>query len=204
MKHAWDGYATTCFGQDEYMPLSKQCKDWLGEGVTIIDAMSTLHLMGFEAEFQRATEWIATTLNFNFSKDISFFETIIRIMGGLLSAYDFTGQQVFVDKAAELATALMPAFAEGRALLPYGKINLRTGAVSTPKWTGKSSILAEVSCYSVVTLLLHCCYTVVTLLLRCCSAVVTLLLHCCYTALTPLGGHDTDGILQVGALHTES
>jgi hypothetical protein len=36
------------------------------------------------------------------------------------------------------------------------------------------------TCYTVVTLLLHCCYTVVTLFLHCCYTVVTLWLHCLY------------------------
>jgi hypothetical protein len=42
------------------------------------------------------------------------------------------------------------------------------------------------TCYTVVTLLLHCCYTVVTLLLHCCYTAVTLLLHCRYTVVTLL------------------
>lgn len=143
MKHAWDGYANLCFGQDELKPLSETCGNWLGSGLTIIDAMSTLHLMNLTEEFTRAKNWLAQDLKFDYEKDISFFETVIRIMGGLLSAYDFTREIVFLQKAHQLADALMPAF-DSASGLPWGKINMATKAHSNPTWSGRASVLAEI------------------------------------------------------------
>lgn len=39
-----------------------------------------------------------------------FFETVIRYLGGLLSAYTLSGQRVLLDKADELGQKLLPVF----------------------------------------------------------------------------------------------
>ena len=44
------------------------------------------------------------------SGDVSVFETNIRYVGGLLTAYSFTGDTIFMDKAAHIADKLLPAF----------------------------------------------------------------------------------------------
>ena len=38
---------------------------------------------------------------------LSLFETIIRVVGGLLSAYDASHEAVFLERADELASAAM-------------------------------------------------------------------------------------------------
>lgn len=60
MRHAWGGYYKYAFGADELMPTSKKPKTDIlggvgvkGMGVTIIDALSTLKVMGLEQEFAR-------------------------------------------------------------------------------------------------------------------------------------------------------
>lgn len=42
--------------------------------------------------------------------DISVFETNIRYLGGLLSLYALTGDDLFKEKAVHVAEKLMPAF----------------------------------------------------------------------------------------------
>lgn len=54
--------------------------------------------MGLRAEFDEATEWIESHLNFNIGKTVSVFETTIRSLGGLLTAYDLSGKKIFLDK----------------------------------------------------------------------------------------------------------
>ena len=39
-----------------------------------------------------------------------FFETVIRYLGGLLSAYALSGRQILLDKADQLGTRLLPVF----------------------------------------------------------------------------------------------
>ena len=58
--------------------------------------------------------------------DVSVFETNIRYVGGLLSAYALTGDVVFREKAAHVADKLTPAFKTPTGI-PYALINLRSG-----------------------------------------------------------------------------
>lgn len=51
--------------------------------------------------------------NLDFDKargSVSFFETVIRILGGLASAADLSGDPALAAKAADLAQRLAPAF----------------------------------------------------------------------------------------------
>ena len=41
---------------------------------------------------------------------MSVFETNIRYVGGLLTLYSFTGEDVFKQKAADIVDRLLPAF----------------------------------------------------------------------------------------------
>ena len=62
--------------------------------------------MNMKAEFDEAREWVANHLHFRASS-VSMFETIIRILGGLLSAYDLSADKIFLTKAKELADKMM-------------------------------------------------------------------------------------------------
>ena len=54
------------------------------------------------------------------------FETNIRIIGGFLTAHAMTGDQLFVDKAQDMADRLLPAF-DSPSGIPYGYLNILTG-----------------------------------------------------------------------------
>lgn len=43
-------------------------------------------------------------------KDVNVFETTIRIIGGLLAAYEMRGTPIFLERAQQVADALIPAF----------------------------------------------------------------------------------------------
>ncbi|KDO41406.1 hypothetical protein CISIN_1g0083001mg, partial [Citrus sinensis] len=86
--------------------------------------------------------WIANSLDFNKSYDASVFETTIRVVGGLLSAYDLSGDKVFLEKARDIADRLLPAW-NTRTGIPYNVINLAHGNPHNPSWTGGESILAD-------------------------------------------------------------
>lgn len=65
MQHAWSNYVTYAFGHDELMPRSLRGKDPFGGlGATILDSLDTLWLMGMQAEYQQARDWVAKDLNF--------------------------------------------------------------------------------------------------------------------------------------------
>lgn len=66
----------------------------------------------------RARDWVANSLNYTRPVTLSLFEANIRIVGGLLSAYDFSGDRIFLQRAQELVDFMMPNFYES----PLGKV----------------------------------------------------------------------------------
>ncbi|KAM3749724.1 hypothetical protein ACB098_05G208800 [Castanea mollissima] len=143
MLHAWSSYEQYAWGQDELQPQSKNgVNSFGGLGATLIDSLDTLYIMGLEEQFQKAKEWIANSLDFNKDYEASVFETTIRVVGGLLSAYDLSNDQVFLDKAKDIADRLLPAW-DTPSGIPYNIINLAHGRPHNPGWTGGESILAD-------------------------------------------------------------
>ncbi|KAF9584649.1 hypothetical protein BGW38_005735 [Lunasporangiospora selenospora] len=115
--HAWNGYRTHAWGHDEVLPISGRYSDaFNGWGVTLIDSLDTMVIMGLNQEFDEAVQWIKECSSFvrNPRDQYSFFETVIRYLGGLLSAYDLTGEAILLTKAQELGGYLMNAFQFGR------------------------------------------------------------------------------------------
>lgn len=143
MQHAWTSYEKYAWGQDELQPQSKSgVNSFGGLGATLIDSLDTLYIMGLDEQFQRAREWVANSLDFNKDYDASVFETTIRVVGGLLSAYDLSNDKIFLEKAKDIADRLLPAW-DTSSGIPYNIINLAHGRPHNPGWTGGDSILAD-------------------------------------------------------------
>ena len=71
------------------------------------------------------------------------FETNIRYVGGLLSIYALTGDQLYREKALEVAQKLVPAFQTPTGI-PYPLVNMKTGLTQSYSWaSGGDSILSE-------------------------------------------------------------
>jgi len=81
-------------------------------GMSIVDSLDTLYLMGMENEFNDGVEWVRENLDWHDSKhgQISTFETSIRALGGLLAAFDLSGDEILLTRARELADGLMNVF----------------------------------------------------------------------------------------------
>lgn len=126
--HAWTGYKRYAWGHDALLPISKGARDWYGESLlmTPIDALDTLLVMGLDKEADEARELIATKLSFDRDLDVKHFEIVIRLLGGLLSSYQMTGDARLLALADDLGTRLLPAF-DSPTGLPYVYVNLRTG-----------------------------------------------------------------------------
>lgn len=62
MQWAWKGYRTYAWGEDELLPHSHQSSRWFGLGLTLIDSLDTLHIMGLEEELGEAREWVGRNL----------------------------------------------------------------------------------------------------------------------------------------------
>ncbi|KAJ1671857.1 mannosyl-oligosaccharide alpha-1,2-mannosidase [Coemansia sp. RSA 25] len=93
-KYAWDAYARDAFGSDEYHPLSRRGENMTqaGVGYFIADVLDTLLLTGLRDEYKQGRDHLAATLTFDQPGAVSLFETTIRVLGGLLSAYHWSGE----------------------------------------------------------------------------------------------------------------
>ncbi|CAM4644715.1 mannosyl-oligosaccharide 1,2-alpha-mannosidase IA [Lepidochelys kempii] len=147
MKHSWDNYKRYAWGLNELKPISKQghSSNLFGniQGATIVDALDTLYIMEMKDEFKEAKEWVEKNLDFNVNAEISVFEVNIRFVGGLLSAYYLSGEEIFRKKAVELGEKLLPAFNTPTGI-PWALLNIKSGIGRNWPWaSGGSSILAE-------------------------------------------------------------
>jgi Glycosyl hydrolase family 47 len=139
--HAWRGYKRYAWGHDALRPLSGKSRDWYEQSLlmTPVDALDTLVVMGLDKEADEARELIATRLSFDQDMYVQNFEITIRLLGGLISGYQLTGDQRLLTLADDLGRRLLPVF-ESKTGLPYTHVNLKTGKVrgeeSNPAETG--------------------------------------------------------------------
>ncbi len=128
--HAWNGYKKYAWGHDDLKPLSKTYHDWYTEPLlmTPVDALDTMILMGLKDEADSTRTYIATNLSFDKNIEVQNFEITIRLLGGLLSGYQLTGDKRLLHLAEDLGNRLLPVFNSPTGL-PYRYVNLKTGKV---------------------------------------------------------------------------
>src|SRR6267142_547737 len=110
--HAWRAYKKYAWGHDELKPLTNQYHDWYGQPLlmTTVDALDTMILMGLKDEATSTRNYIAQNLSFDKDIYVQNFEITIRLLGGLLSSYQLTGDRRLLSLAEGLGTRLLPAF----------------------------------------------------------------------------------------------
>ncbi|EJD51258.1 seven-hairpin glycosidase [Auricularia subglabra TFB-10046 SS5] len=127
---AYDTYRDVAWGHDELAPIGRKGNDGRnGWGATIVDALSTAKIMGLDDVFDEGVEY-AKSIDFSRSKTsstVSVFETTIRYLGGLLSAYELGGKtdEGLVRKAQEVADKMAHAWV-GNNAVPYGFLDFST------------------------------------------------------------------------------
>ena len=128
--HAWNGYKKYAWGHDDLKPLSKTYHDWYAQSLlmTPVDALDTMILMGLKDEAKHTREYIDKNLSFDKDIEVQNFEITIRLLGGLLSNYQLTGDRRLLVLAEDLGNRLLPVF-ESPTGLPYRYVNLKTGKV---------------------------------------------------------------------------
>ncbi|XVF40146.1 hypothetical protein PTKIN_Ptkin01aG0087800 [Pterospermum kingtungense] len=157
--HAWSGYKKFAMGYDELMPVSRLGVDGLGGlGATVVDALDSAMIMGLDEVVSEAGSWIESHLLERISQkgQVNLFETTIRVLGGLLSAYHLSGGDegmnsahkgpkptVYLDIAKNLADHLLSAFTSSPTAIPFSDVVLRDSSAH-PSPDGLSST-SEVS-----------------------------------------------------------
>ncbi|KNZ74573.1 Mannosyl-oligosaccharide alpha-1,2-mannosidase isoform B [Termitomyces sp. J132] len=140
--HAYHGYERYAAPHDQLLPLSNNHSDiFNGWAVTIFDSLDTMLIMDLKNEYARAVDMIKK-IEFSLpdGEFAPYFETIIRYLGGLLSAYALSNNQLFLDRADELAVKLDPVFntMSGLALYSVNPTNRKTSG-------SEIGILAEIA-----------------------------------------------------------
>ncbi|KAF7763520.1 CAZyme family GH47 [Agaricus bisporus var. burnettii] len=151
---SYRAYVKQAFGHDDLAPLSGGFVDRRnGWGATIVDAMSTMNVMDLDEEFSEAVDF-TSGIDFTRSKTpdtVSVFESTIRYVGGLLSAYELSDRTfpVLLRKAKELADKLAFAWVEDNDV-PFGHIdfNTNTPAVENTNIAEAGTLLLEWSTLS--------------------------------------------------------
>lgn len=145
--HGYFHYMDHAFPHDELRPLSCSGTDTLGGYMlTLVDALDALAVFGARDHFRVAVELVVARLphGFDIDRNVSVFETNIRLMGALVSAHLLTvdpNSPVFDATAAarptesallrlalDLGQRLLPAFDTATGM-PIGTVNLRFGCV---------------------------------------------------------------------------
>lgn len=134
-KHSWLAYEAFAWGRDELAPLSQGWNDWVpgGMGLTILDSLDSLVLMGFDDELSRARSFVANQ-SFAINAEVNTFETTIRALGGLLSAHSLTGDALYLDRALDLGNRLLGAF-QTETRMPAPNVNLKTKKPGHAHWS---------------------------------------------------------------------
>ncbi|MBL0146545.1 MAG: glycoside hydrolase family 47 protein [Chitinophagaceae bacterium] len=127
-QHGWQGYKEYAWGADDLKPLSKTPKLWSKTSMlmTPVDAYDTFILLGLTKEAKEAKDLILSKLSFDVDNEVQVFEITIRLLGGLISAYEQDGDKKFLTLAQDLADRMLPAF-NSKTGMPYRYIHLQTG-----------------------------------------------------------------------------
>ncbi|KAF9244675.1 glycoside hydrolase [Melanogaster broomeanus] len=141
-RHAYNGYTKYAGTYDELKPISgEKVNNFNGWAVTLIDSLDTLWIMGLHDQFYDAIPTIAQISFLTQPKFAPFFETVIRVLGGLLSAYALSGEPMLLTRADDLGKALLPAFKTSSGLPRYS-VNAATGETKNG-WSGSQVIWSE-------------------------------------------------------------
>lgn len=140
---AWDAYKRCAWGYDDVRPISRTSHNWYSRSLlmTPIDALDGMILMGLTKQKEEAEKLIFDRLKFDVDMEVQNFEVSIRVLGGLLSAYELEKDHRFLDMAKDLGDRLIKSF-DSPTGMPYRYVNLATG-----KTRGEISNPAEIGTY---------------------------------------------------------
>lgn len=145
-KESWNTYENHAFGYDVYHPVSETGENMGPKplGWMVVDSIDSLWIMDLKEEYERAKTWIKNDLDYHFDYNVNVFETTIRMLGGLLSIFHLSKDDLFLDRAADLGNALVGGF-NSPSGLPYSSVNLLTGEGVKNHVDNGASLTAEVA-----------------------------------------------------------
>jgi len=134
LKDAFRAYEKDASGFDDLAPVSRRGVNWLYARATLVDALDSLYVVGLREDYERAVnEVLRPTLVGEppFWQSVSVFEYHIRVVGGLLGAFEVSGDRRLLhaaSRAADRVLSVLPrrlgdAYTRTRQRLadPYGR-----------------------------------------------------------------------------------
>ncbi|KAF1362369.1 seven-hairpin glycosidase [Lizonia empirigonia] len=141
----WISYRQMAWMHDELRPISGEVNDHFGGwAATLIDALDTLWIMGFKEEFESAIKDVER-IDFGYTalQKINVFETNIRHLGGLLAAYELSGEKRLLNKAKEVGEMLYHAF-DTPNHMPVTRWDFRAAGEGKKLLADEQVLLAEI------------------------------------------------------------
>lgn len=141
----WKHYRLYGWMHDELRPISGEVTDHFGGwSVSLLDALDTLYIMGFEEEFASAIDDIMM-IDFGYTdlEKVNVFETNIRHLGGLISSYELSGDKRLLRKAKEAGTMLYHAF-DTPNHMPITRWDFRSKGEGNAQVADEQVLLAEI------------------------------------------------------------
>lgn len=141
----WKNYRQYAWMNDEIRPISGDVTNHFGGwAATLIDALDTLWIMDFKEEFESAIEDVEMIdFGWTASDTVNVFETNVRHLGGLLSAYELSGDKRLLNKSREVGEMLYHAF-DTPNHMPVTRWNFRNAGEGKPQVAEERVLLAEI------------------------------------------------------------
>ncbi|ETO19262.1 hypothetical protein RFI_17968, partial [Reticulomyxa filosa] len=104
--YGYSAYQQYAWGHDELLPLTSSYVDYSSGYSTLwtpIDALDTIYIMNL-TDLAEQTKDLICNFSFNINANVAEFDMTIRLLGGLLSAYHFSGEveKCLLDQAIDL------------------------------------------------------------------------------------------------------
>lgn len=149
-ERSWGAYKEHAWKQDELLPISGGSKTTFGGwGATLVDSLDTLWIMGMTEDFDEAVQAV-TEIDFAPGNgELNMFETTIRYLGGLLSAYDLTNckDSRLLGKAMELGDMIYMSF-DTPNRMPITRWSAKKAASGQEQSAAAQGIIAELASFN--------------------------------------------------------
>ena len=110
-EHAWKAYRNYGWGLDHVYPIQRNGGQWFHVGLTLVDSLDTMMIMNVSSTLiHDARDWVEQGLQWTGDSNANVFELTIRVLGGFLTAYHLTLDDLYLRRAKELADQLLVAF----------------------------------------------------------------------------------------------
>lgn len=124
--HAYTAYFSVAKEKDAYIPSTQKGYNEFYSSfyLTALESYSTLHIMEENELAEKTKEHLLANLNFNQRVNVPTTKFGQRTLGALLSAFEISHDERFLELATDLGNRLLPAF-DSPTGLPYRLVNLR-------------------------------------------------------------------------------